>query len=288
MKKKKKMALYAASGLLATSLAVGGATYALFKDDVTNGPNNVTAGTLEITAKRDDVPNIGPMFYSENAPGNFGGMATGEWAPGDKHTRGLFLDNTGSLEAKLKTIKVFPADASGNVVTSGAQYDDDILFSRQANIKIWDIQQFDASGGWVPMLRANASEMDMVMEIINDGYEIFLNNNPNADLEDQVTAARLVQAVNILLLERLNGQGNTTDNRHYKVVRMYNEPLKDLVDNNFDASSYNIKLQPDQAVLLGFTVEMKRRPGGGIDRNSMQGKSVYFNFGTDWVQTRNN
>jgi spore coat-associated protein N len=288
MKKKKKMALYAASGLLATSLAVGGATYAIFKSEVTNGPNTTTAGTLKITAKRDDVPNIGPMFYSENTVGNYGAMATGEWAPGDKHTRGLFLENEGSLEAKLTTIKAFPADSSGNIVSSGPQYDDNILFARQSSVKIWEIEQYDSTGGIIPFTRMSSNQMDDVMDAINWGYDFWLTQNPSADLNDQVTMATFLNALNALMLDRLNDQGNSTDNRHYKVVRMYNKPLIDFVNTPFNATSFDIRTTPNQASLLGFTVEMKKNPGNGIDRNSMQGKSVYFNFGTDWVQTKNN
>ncbi|MEH7336818.1 hypothetical protein V7161_29820 [Neobacillus drentensis] len=288
MKKKNKVALIGISGLLATSLAVGGATFALFKSDVTNGSNNVKAGTLKITEKRDDIPNAGPMFYTENVSGNYGAMPTGLWAPGDKHTRGLFLENTGTLEAKLKTLTVVPADSNGVKVTSGAQYDDNILFARQAKVKIWQIKEYDSTGGVIPFTRMDSTQMDLVMDVINDGYNDWLTANPTADLDDQVTLARFLNSLNALLLERLNNQGNSVDNRHYEVVRMYNQSLINLVNNNFDASNFNIKVAPDQAAFLGFTVEFNKNAPNGVDKNSMQGKSVYFNFGSDWEQTRNN
>lgn len=292
MKKKNKVALLGISGLLATSLAVGGATYAIFKSEVTNSANTVTAGTLKITAKRDDVPNEGPMFYSQNTAGNYGGMPTGLWAPGDKHTRGLFLENNGSLEAKLKTLTVNPADSNGVAVTSGTQYDDDLLFAKQAKVKIWDIKEFDPlNGAGIPFgidTRVNADEMDMIMDVVNAGYDIWLAANPGADLNDQVFAADLLTSVNEYMFAELNKRSGNLDNRMFKVVKMYDKKLIDFVNTPFDASSFGIKLEPGKAALLGFTVEFNKNTSGGIDKNSMQGRSVYFNFGSDWVQTKNN
>jgi spore coat-associated protein N len=60
------------------------------------------------------------------------------------------------------------------------------------------------------------------------------------------------------------------------------------METPFDTKSLGIKIQNDKAILLGFTVEMDLNPAAGIDRNSMQGKSVYFTFKTDWEQARNN
>ncbi|MCA1055232.1 CalY family protein [Rossellomorea aquimaris] len=289
MKKKNKVALLSATGLLATSLAIGGATYALFKDGATNA-NTVTAGELEITAKRDDVPNVGPMFYSENSVGNYGAMATGEWAPGDKHTRGLFLKNTGTLEARLQTLTATPVDSNGIPVTSGQQYEDDVLFALQSNVKIWDIKRVDPSSMRpipIPITLENASEMDEIMEVVNAGYEFALDFFNITDFEYQVDYATFVNAVNQFMLEELNRRG-VNGGDLYQVDRLYNKKLSQLVNNQFDASSLGLEIKPDEAILLGFTVQMKKNPPAGIDRNSMQGKSVYFNFGTDWVQTRNN
>jgi spore coat-associated protein N len=293
MKKKNKVALLGISGLLASSLAIGGGTYAIFKSGVTNSANIVTAGTLEITAKRDDIPNVGPMFYSQNTAGNYGGMPTGFWAPGDKHTRGLFLENTGSLEAKLTTLTATPADSSGNPVTSGTQYEDDILFARQADVKIWEIQEWDpVEGRLLPLIdtNMNPTEMDELMDILNAGYQIWSDLNPGADLTRQETVAAVTNAVNQYMLEELNKRNNTTDNRLFKVVRMYNKSLNELVNTPFNASSFNIKADVDEAVLLGFTLDFNKKPKNstGIDKNAMQGKSVFFNFGTDWTQTKNN
>jgi spore coat-associated protein N len=291
VKKKNKVALMGISGLLATSLAVGGATFALFKSEVTNEGNTVSAGTLKITAKRNDVPNEGPMFYTQNVAGNYGGMPTGLWAPGDKHTRGLFLENTGSLDARLTTLTVTPADSNGNAVTSGSQYEDNLLFARQAKVKIWDIQEFDPlSGRGLPGVDSEmtADEMDFIMDVVNIGYDMWLALNPTADLTDQTVAADLLTTLNEYMFQELSKKGGSLDNRQFKVVKMYDKNLINFVNTPFDASSFGIELPPEKAALLGFTVEFKKNPGNSIDKNSMQGKQVYFNFGSDWVQTKNN
>ncbi|WP_409270385.1 TasA family protein [Neobacillus sp. SCS-31] len=294
MKKKNKIALMGISGLLATSLAVGGATYALFKDSVTNGANTVTAGTLKITAKRDDVPNEGPMFYSVNKENNFGAMATGYWAPGDKHTRGLFLKNTGSLEAKLTTITAKTADSNGNPITSGQQYQDDMLFAGQAEVKIWEIQEWDQNRGARPITRMNPDEMDLVMQIVNDGYKLWQDNNPDADLSTEVGVAMLLNAVNEYMLNQLNERNGNTNNNLFKVVKMYDKRLDQLVNDSYhlnqnsNSDRHNVVLKPGESALLGFTLEFRKNPRAGVDKNALQGKEVYFNFGTDWVQTKNN
>jgi spore coat-associated protein N len=291
MKKKNKVALISISGLLATSLVVGGATYAIFKGSVSNGPSNVQAGTLQITAKRNDVPNVGPMFYTQNVLGNLGGMPTGLWAPGDKHTRGLFLENTGSLDARLTTLTVTPADSNGNPVTTGAQYDADILFAQQATVKIWDIQEFDpVSGAGLPGVDSNmtADDYDFVMDIVNIGYDMWRAINPTADLNDQANATDLLTTINEYMFQELTKRNGSADDAQFKVVKMYEEDLIDFVNTPFNATAFGIELPPDRAALLGFTVEFDHTPDAGIDNNSMQGKSVYFNFGSDWVQTKNN
>lgn len=276
----KKMMLTAIAGVLTVGLAVGGGTYALFKSNVANGPNNFTAGTLQISASRDDVPNVGPMFYTNSTDDSVGAMPTGFWAPGDKHTRGLFLENKGTLKAKLKNI--------GADYSAGSNAADEELFAKQAKVKIWEVKQVDLSGGIVPFTRIDADKFDEVMDYINEGYTAWINDHPNADLNDQETIARLLNAVNAVLLERLNDTSNSTTNRFFKVVRMYNDSLYNLVQGDVNVSSYNITADPGQAALLGFTVELQKRPTAGIDKNALQGKEVQFDFTTSWEQVRNN
>lgn len=291
--KKKKLAIFALTGVVATTLVVGGATYALFSSSVVNH-NTVESGTLIITAKRDDVPNVGPMFYTQSVIGQVGAMPTGEWAPGDKHTRGLFLSNTGSLAAKLKTLTIIPTNSSAQPVSTSSvganlqAYNDSILFARQARVKIWEVKEYDPTRGLIPFTRMDGSDMDLVMDIINEGYRIWYDANPSADLQDQTQVAQLLNAVNAYLLEQLNERGSSVNNRLFNVVKMYDQQLINFVNTPLQASSFGIELQPGEATLLAYTVEMNRIPPAGIDPNSFQGKSVFFTFGSKWEQSAHN
>ena len=83
---KKKLTLLATTGIVGIGLVAGGATYAIFTDSASNKANSFTAGTLNIESSRDDIPNYGPMFYTDSTNSNVGAMPTGLWAPGDKKT----------------------------------------------------------------------------------------------------------------------------------------------------------------------------------------------------------
>jgi predicted ribosomally synthesized peptide with SipW-like signal peptide len=95
----KKKLLLASSAVLVVALGVG-TTLAIFSDTASS-TNNFTAGTLCITADRNDGdPVPGPMFYVTPAQGTTppplnlpGTLPTGVWAPGDTHTRTLTVTN---------------------------------------------------------------------------------------------------------------------------------------------------------------------------------------------------
>jgi spore coat-associated protein N len=291
--KKKKLAMLALTGVVTTALVIGGATYALFSSSVENR-NVVQAGTVIITSKRDDVPNIGPMFYTQSVPGQVGAMPTGLWAPGDKHTRGMFLENTGSLAAKLKTLTIIPTNSSAQPVSASSvgadlqAYNDALLFARQARVKIWEVKEYDPTRGLVPFTRMDGTDMDLVMDLINIGCRMWLEENPEADLSRQEEVARFLNAVNAYLMEKLNERDGSTNNRLFNVVKMYDQPLINFVNTPFNASPFGIQLQPREATLIAFTVEMAKKPPAGIDANSFQGKSVYFTFGSKWEQSVHN
>ncbi|MGZ4134908.1 MAG: TasA family protein [Tumebacillaceae bacterium] len=286
MKKNKKLALLAVTGVVATSLAVGGASYALFTSNATNTGNSFTAGTLKVEANRDDIPTVGPMFYTDTSalPGT---MATGFWAPGDKYTRGLFLKNTGSLDARLKSITANTADASGNVVSSGSYYTSDLAFSSHSKLKIWQVNWFNPLGGLIPWTKLDATQMDAIMKYVNDGYAAWAAGNPNADPANDPNALnQLVEYVNKYLLDHINdikASGKVIDDGTVKVTRLYNASLDDLTNKTYNVSNFNIQTKPGESVLLAYTMELKKDTG-----NDMQGASAYFNFGSTWEQVRNN
>lgn len=108
----KKQLLLAGSGLLAAALGIG-TTLALFSDTAAS-TNDFTAGSLCITAERNDGdPVPGPMFYVTAAQGQTPGgipgtLPTGVWAPGDSHTRTLTVYNPTScstMGAYLTTVQ---------------------------------------------------------------------------------------------------------------------------------------------------------------------------------------
>lgn len=101
MKPKLLMAL--TSGVVASAVGIG-ATFALFTDSKST-QGNFTAGTLCLTSDRNDGDTVpGPMFYVTAAqgatPDNLPGIyPTGEWAPGDSHTRTLTVSNPKSCSS---------------------------------------------------------------------------------------------------------------------------------------------------------------------------------------------
>lgn len=99
----RRLLLAALAALVAAAAAGAGATYALFSAASGANANQVTAGTLEIEAYRDNGDTVpGPMFYI--GPG--GGLyPTGHWAPGDEVHRVLQVENIGSLDGWLKRVR---------------------------------------------------------------------------------------------------------------------------------------------------------------------------------------
>jgi spore coat-associated protein N len=80
-------------GLLAAALGaslIGGGTFALFTDSVTNTGNTFTAGTVSI----DDLTGNGNVFTSALYVSNL--------APGDNETGTITVQNNGSLDAWVR------------------------------------------------------------------------------------------------------------------------------------------------------------------------------------------
>lgn len=283
---KKKLMAMSLTGIVGLGLTVGGGTFALFTSSATNTGNTFTAGKLIMTAKRDDVPNVGPMFYTSTSPGAQGTLPTGLWAPGDKNTRGLFLKNDGSLQARLTTLTAKAADASGNVLTSGSNYDADVKFAQQAGVKIWQVQWFNPLGQIVPWLTLNSTQMDSIMEYVNQGYAAWAQAHPGADpATDPSIVDQIVEYVNQYLLDHINSitaSGTYTDGT-VKVTKLTNMKLSELINQSKDVKNFDIRTSPGESQLLAFTVELPR-----LTDNTYQGISANFNFGTDWVQTAHN
>lgn len=93
--------------ILAVLIAVGvgvGATFAFFTDATESQANEFVAGTVALDGYRTDEAVIqGPMFYISAQDGDH---EVAGWAPGDAETRGFQIQNTGSLDARLKSLSV--------------------------------------------------------------------------------------------------------------------------------------------------------------------------------------
>jgi spore coat-associated protein N len=292
---KKKLTLLATTGIVGIGLVAGGATYAIFTDSASNKTNTFTAGTLKIQSSRDDIPNYGPMFYTNSTNSSVGAMPTGLWAPGDKKTRGLFLENKGSLEGVLKQVSILPTNSAAGAVTAASTgtdataYANDMLFAKQSNVIIWNVKKYDRDGKqWIDLTPAlSATQMDDLMEFLNGVYEGWRTTHPFADIASDQTKAEILNLANAEMMKKLNNLPGPTNNQYFQVDQLKVAKLSDLMTTPFNTKSLGIKIQNDKAILLGFTVEMELNPTA-VDKNSMQGKSVYFTFKTDWEQARNN
>jgi spore coat-associated protein N len=276
---KRKLMTMSLTGVVGLGLTVGGATFALFSSTATNSNNDFTAGTLHISSTRDDVPTVGPMFYTDNTANSPGIHATGVWAPGDKHTRGLFLKNDGTLPAKLKNISI--AYGTGSNPTMN------LKFAQQANVIVWQVKWFNSVGLNGNISNLNATQMDKIMETINKGYMAWTAKNPGADPTQDPNAKRqILESENTFLMQYLSNilavPGATINDGIVKVTDLYSANLSDLL-TNADVSSFGITTDPGKAQLLAFTVELPLNTD-----NTYQGISANFNFGTYWEQVRNN
>ncbi|MDR4948299.1 TasA family protein [Neobacillus cucumis] len=279
MKVQRKLMILSLSGILGLGIAVGGATFALFSSNATNANNQFTAGTLKITSNRDDVPTSGPMFYTNVTADMPGIDPTGIWAPGDKQTRGLFLKNEGTLRAKLKTVSVTNEE--------GSNIGENAKFTNKAKVVIWQVKWFNSVGLNGKQTNLTATQMDKIMNFLNDGYKEWATENPGADpTQDSNWKSQLLQAENLILMQHINDimgtPGATVSDDLVKVTDLYGANLADLL-STADVSSLNIIAEPGKTELLAFTVELPLNSD-----NTYQGISANLTFKTYWEQVRNN
>lgn len=115
--------------VLVLAVAIGGfGTLAYFTDTAANQNNNFMAGTLDISSNRDQGDSIdGPMFYTNEDEGmTYDGQMppigppdgpgeTGFWQPGASHERVLQIENTGSLDGVLTSVRATLSTGSSHL-----------------------------------------------------------------------------------------------------------------------------------------------------------------------------
>ncbi len=303
-----KLSLISIASILTASAFVGGGTFAFFSSSVQNNKGNFTSGHLNITPERFDIPQSGPMFYSKSTSTLPGALATGQWAPGDQHTRGLFLENTGSLKARLKYISASPVNSAGMLLSSNSidqtAYQNDLNFAKQSQVIVWKVVPVTSSGtiGDWPS-GESASEIEETVDQVNASYQQVLAQGES--VANDMPGFLAIMNTNLLHdvnnITAISASGTILNNDSVKIVDAVSVPLISLLQNPLNVSTelkdtllpgsdIETNTNVGQSTLLTFTVHFDKSPpaNSGVNPNSMQGKSVYFNFGTNWVQTRNN
>lgn len=244
------------TSVMAVSLLVGGGTYALFTSSATNTGNTFTAGTLTMSTSRDDIPMTGPMFYTNDNTSGWSG--TGLWAPGDNHTRGLFVKNTGSLDGKLSKVSAIAAG-------SGPEY---ASFESQADVTI---AVFAPNGNF------DQTAYRQLMQEVDNWYKNvrkYVITNKIADVDAYINQSYLHQVFDV--------KNVLDEDVSASVKEVYNDKLSNLI-NGKDVSSLGINIPSQNTLLLGYTVALPLTAG-----DDLQGKTVQFTFENDFVQSRNN
>jgi spore coat-associated protein N len=274
---KKRMAMYMLASTVAFAGLAGAGTYAYFSDTETSEGNKVQAGTLEMTGFRNDIPIEGPMFYTYDGfgPDDAGVLGTGLWQPGDTHTRGMFIRNDGTLNAKL------------NKLYAEAENADAEAFAEQAHVTI---AVFEPDSN--VFLNIDSSEYADLVDAIDQFYkttfddlmESLFPNHDQMELEELKEAIKQVHGeVKKLLMEEsfrvdVDGDPVNVDVRH-----VFQDQLSEFVGNGeVVVPDLQYVVEPGESLFFGYTVSFDDLTPE--ENNPLQGKEVKFNFATEFVQ----
>lgn len=274
---KKRMALSMLASTLAFAGLVGAGTYAYFNDTETSNGNKVQAGTLEMTGFRNDIPIEGPMFYTSDGfgPDDAGVLGTGLWQPGDTHTRGMFIRNDGTLNAKL------------NKLFAEAQNADAQAFAEQAHTTI---AVFEPDSN--VFLSIDSSEYADLVEAIDQFYQTTFDDlmesmfpfHDDMELEELKEAIKQVHGeVKKLLMEQSFRVDVDGDPVNVNVKHVFQDQLSNLVGNtDLVDPELQYVVEPGKSLFFGYTVSFDDLTPE--ENNPLQGKEVKFNFATEFVQ----
>lgn len=233
---------------LASVLAIGGiagvGTYAYFNDTETSSNNNIQAGTLQFSSAREDTPITGPMFYTETSSST-GVRGTGLWQPGKMEIRTLLLENDGSLNAKLNSVKA-------NLTATNASPAAQALFGQDMKLTTVAI-----AGG-------NLDYVEDQLEAKTNELNQWLAANPGAS--ENAKLAKMYQLWNSVPW----AFGTVTSGVHQG-------PLSDYLAGNVDLT---INANVGQTVAVVYTAYL----ADNGDQNILQGRDFNFDFVHEFVQ----
>jgi spore coat-associated protein N len=268
-KSKKKLASMAVGGAVALGLLVGGGTFALFTDSVSNTNNTFQSGKLKMEGHRHDIPVTGPMFYTES--NDNGAMGTGFWAPLDVHTRGMFLGNHGNLDAKLVKIKATPQSQAANE------------FAKQAMVTVAVVK--DKETGEI----VDATVLKEINELLSQQFKKALKDK--GWLFDDADDARAFQELAAYIRAELLHQTFVLKNVAGQNVEAYiedlfSQPLSDFISSGgVNVKNRNIQVPVDKTLYMAYTVTL---PDHGADNNLLFNKQVNLTFTSEFEQAKNN
>lgn len=277
---KKRMAMALLSSTVAFAGLVGAGTYAYFSDTETSNGNTVQAGTLEMTGFRNDIPIEGPMFYTSddfdagnNAPD--GVLGTGLWQPGDTNTRGMFIRNDGTLDAKLNKLYAVAEDADAEA------------FAEQAHVTI---AVFEPDSN--VFLGIDSSEYADLVEAIDQFYKTNFDQLmeqlfPNADQMELEELKQAIKQVHGEVKKLIMNQSFQVDVNgapvNVNVKQVFQDQLSNLIgNNNLVDNQLQYVVEPGESLFFGYTVSFDDLTPE--ENNPLQGKEVRFNFATEFVQ----
>jgi spore coat-associated protein N len=264
---KKKMATIAATGMVTVGLLVGGASFALFSSEATSENNQFTAGTLELSTHRHDVPIEGPMFYVNDS--NSGEMGTDIWAPLDSHSRAMLIKNTGSLDGKLKTLYA--------EIESGTNAE---KFAEQALVTVAVYE----TGG----VALDATAIDALNRGVDEEFKDLMSGG----FFDRLAGKGLQILTAELRKAALNWEFDVNNNGESIRVGLkdvYVGSLKDLLaSDGVTANAPHVQLSSGETMHLGYTVTLLDDKGQSFDNNEIKNVTAQFKFKTQFEQVRNN
>ena len=274
---KKKLIALSLASMIGMGSMVGG-TYAYFSDTETSAGNTFSAGTLNMTSFRDDIPIEGPMFYTGDSLG--GAMGTGLWKPGDSHTRGIYIENTGSLNGKLKRLYAAPDAVQGT-----EDYSNAMEFADQSTVVI---SMYENTSGIV-----DATAWSLLLKetdtFYKNEYDNWLNNyraqRNGMTLEElKLDDMKLDAYMKERLLNKIFVTNNASgQNVVFRVKQVYSDSLKHLVNPGSNvAAEFQKVVKPNETMYLGYTVAMEDLTPE--KNNQLQGKEVKFSFAHEFVQ----